>query len=283
MNEQLQSALALPADAPAPETLAAMQSLVLEIAADAGDYAAEQFRHTTARRKFDGTLVTQTDEYLDRLIANRIRALYPDHAVLSEEQTTSYDPACEFNWVVDPIDGTTNFARGLLIWGVSIGLLWRGWPVMGVLAFPLLHETYRGIRGGGAFRNDQPLEANTDTAVDTELLMTVCTRASRYYDIDLPLKARVLGSAAYHLCKVAEGTALLSLEVTPKIWDLAGVAPILHEAGALLRSPQGESIFPVREAAVDYRQLSMPALAAANQAIYDYAAPRITRRPSTNT
>ncbi|MBK8049227.1 MAG: hypothetical protein IPK16_20175 [Anaerolineales bacterium] len=126
------------------------RALALKLASEAGSIAAASFGVIEARRKRDGTLVTATDEQIDRSIAAALHAAYPDHAILSEEQATAYDPAIAFTWVVDPIDGTTNFARGVPLWGVSIALLWHGDPVVGVLNFPLVNELYSAIKGSGA-------------------------------------------------------------------------------------------------------------------------------------
>ncbi|MEZ4558842.1 MAG: inositol monophosphatase family protein [Caldilineaceae bacterium] len=94
---------------PLPDELNAYREFALATAREAGDLAVASFGHATAERKADGSLVTQVDKACDRLIARRIHAAYPSHAVLSEEQDTSYDPANTFTWVVDPIDGTTNY------------------------------------------------------------------------------------------------------------------------------------------------------------------------------
>ncbi len=237
------------------------------LAAEAAEVAVVQFRNTQARRKADGSLVTFTDEAIDKMIADRIRAAYPGHAVLSEEQNTVYDPTAAFNWVVDPVDGTTNFARGLLVWGVSIGLLHRGRPVMGVVAFPLLNEEYYAAVGQGAFRSGERIRTAAATEVDDQQLMVACTRTLRSQSIALPLKLRLLGSAAYHQCKVAEGTALAGTEATPKIWDLAAVAVLLAEAGGVMVDKRGRRVFPVAEERIDYRRLSIPVVYAANEAI----------------
>lgn len=258
--------------------LTAFHDLALTLALEAGHLAADAFRHSDARRKGDGTLVTLADERNDRLITAGINAAYPDHAVLSEEQDTVYDPANEFTWVIDPIDGTTNFARGLLIWGVSIALLHHGLPVVGVVHFPLLQETYGAIIGRMATRNGEKIESAHDKEAGDQQLIMQCTRTMRHYRVKTPLKARILGSAAYHMTKVADGTALAGIESTPKIWDLAAVALILSEAGALLTTLDGEPIFPTPAVRHDYLSHSYPSLAAANEAIYQQIFPAILPR-----
>ena len=85
-----------------------------------------------------------------------------------------------------------------------------------------------------------------------------------------PLKPRILGSAAYHICKVADGTALAGIEATPKVWDLAACWLIVVEAGGLITKASGEPVFPLPSEAKDYRALSMPVFAAANPAIMQH-------------
>lgn len=242
-------------------------AFALNVADEAATMVAKNYGNAHAQLKFDGSLVTEIDERSDRLINERIAAAYPDHNVLSEEQSTIYDPAYDFTWVVDPIDGTTNFARGLPIWGVSIALMYQRSPVVGVLVFPLLHEIYSAALGLGATHNGKVLQSAPDTALENEQLVVTCTRTSKRYTLNAPFKARILGSAAYHLAKVADGTALASIEASPKIWDLAGAAVILQEAGALLCMEDGSPVFPIADALLDYKSLSMPIVAAGNDAL----------------
>lgn len=230
----------------------------------------------TPTRKADGTLVTQTDQAVDELLAKRLGEIYPAHAVLSEERTTTYDPALRFTWVVDPIDGTTNFARGLPVWGISIALLEWGVPVVGAVGFPSLHETFSASKGFGAALNRLPIATAGDRRVDSQHFIMCCTRTGRRYRVDTPLKPRILGSAAYHLLKVADGSALAAIEATPKIWDLAAALLILAEAGGVVQPLSGRRPFPVPARAGDFRTHSFPLLAAANPDILAAVSAQIT-------
>lgn len=240
-----------------------------ELAAEAGALAVGYFRHTQARRKNDGTLVTEADERANRLIVERIQAAWPGHAVLSEEETTTYDPAINYTWVIDPLDGTTNFARGLPIWGVSVALLNDGVPVVAALDFPLLHERYWATAGGGAFCNGETLQTDPGAQIDNQQLFTQCTRTRRRLRIQSPLKARMLGSATYHLLTVARGASLVSVEITPKVWDLAGAVLVVQEAGGVVDGLEGAPLLPLPPHSLDYVAISHPTLAAANQQVLD--------------
>ena len=180
------------------------------LAAEAGGLITGYFRRTSARRKSDGTLVTDADERANDLIVNAIQTAWPGHAILSEEGDTTYDPTVEYTWVIDPLDGTTNFARGFPIWGVSIALLRAGTPLVAVVDFPLLREVYRATAGGGAFCNDEALETDQAAGIDNQHIFTQCTRTRRRLRIQSPLKARMLGSAAYHLLAMARGSSLVA-------------------------------------------------------------------------
>ncbi len=250
------------------ETLQEWLEFARSLALEAGRLEVEIFHHSVARRKRDGTLVTQADEQADALISRRIQERLPGHNVLSEEQTTTYDPSVEYTWVVDPLDGTTNYARGLLIWGVSIGLLRYGRPVLGVVHFPMLNELFTGLAGQGAWLNGQPIVTAPETQMDDQHLYTKCTRTHRYFHVDIPLKPRMLGSAAYHMLKVADGTALAGIESTPKVWDLAGAHIVVTEAGGQIRYLDGSRIFPLPGQALDYAARSKPVLAAANPILF---------------
>ena len=240
------------------------------LAVEAGQFAAASFGMVDARRKFDGSLVTLIDEQTDHLVADAIRAAYPTHGVLSEEQNTIYNPTESLTWVVDPIDGTTNFTRGLPIWGVSIALMQDGHPVVGVLHYPMLHETLTGAAGLGSKRNGSPIQSADTQLPDDESFVMLCTRSQRRYDLRSPLKPRIMGCASYHLAKLADGSALADLEATPKIWDLAAAQVILTEAGGILALQQGGPVFPVPPSRLDYRRHSLPIVAAANDAMYEH-------------
>lgn len=247
-----------------PEWLAFAKNIAIE----AGQIETRYFRRSHARRKADGTLITEADEQANAFIVEKLQTKFPDHAILSEEGNTVYDPEARYTWVIDPLDGTTNFARGLIIWGVSIGLLDSGNPVIGVLHFPLLHETFWAIQEKSAFCNDELLELDAQASIDNQQIITLCTRSRRRFQIDTPLKTRMLGSAAYHLLTVATGAALGGVECTPKVWDLAAAYLVLAEAGGVATYIDGSNIFPLPPTPRDYSTDARPVLAAGSPQIF---------------
>lgn len=254
---------------PDPSRLTDFLAFAEELALDAGKVAMEKFTNSPAWRKADGSLLTATDEAIDRMISARVQAHYPDHAVLSEEQVTRYDPQKRYTWVVDPIDGTTNFARNMLIWGTSIALLEEGAPVVGVLNFPMLRECFTAAQGHGAFCNGTAIQSAAKIDLDDQDLLIRDTETWKYLQVDLDAKIRVLGSAAYHWAKIADGTGVGSIEVTTKVWDMAGAYIIVQEAGGLAKRLDGSPLFPLPPTALDYGQITFDGLVAGNEPLWN--------------
>jgi myo-inositol-1(or 4)-monophosphatase len=225
--------------------------------------------------KGDGTLVTQADIDADSAIAQAIGRRYPDHDLVSEELDTIYDGA-PWCWIVDPIDGTTNFARGVPIWGTSIALAHAGWPVMGIFDLPMLGIRYHAVRGQGAWENGAPIEVLPDVDPDSGAryrlsdpallrnhIFAICSRTPYRFAVNVPLKLRIIGSAAYNFCLAASGVSVASLDSTPKVWDMAAGWLLVSEAGGVVVQLDGDPMFPL-VAGRDYRRIAYPQLSAAN-------------------
>ncbi len=209
------------------------------------------FGKLQATHKADGTLVTQADRWSDLMLREAIAAVFPDHGVLTEE-TTHVFPATDWCWIIDPIDGTTNFTRGIEIWGISLGLLYKGTPVFGFVHFPQLNQSYHGYWYGdsgltgptGAYRNHLPIHTSNDNPSQSHLF-TLCARSTDVLKQPFPCKIRLLGVASYNLLMVANGATLGAVEATPKIWDIAAVWAILQGAGGVFVPLEPEPIFPL--------------------------------------
>ncbi|MCC6456472.1 MAG: inositol monophosphatase [Caldilineaceae bacterium] len=266
---------------PSAVDLDALLSTARRIVNDARHLLLQGYGRVTAARKSDGSLVTETDHAADQFITTQLVAAYPDHAILSEERNTQYDPSADFTWVIDPLDGTTNFARGIPIWGVSVALLFKGLPLLGLLDFPLLHEVYEASYQRGAILNGRALATAADSYTTDQHFLMLCTRTPRRYTIDTPLKPRILGSAAYHIASVANGSALAGIEATPKLWDLAAALLILKEAGGgYQRLDNQQAVFPLAPVVASYEKRSFPLLTAANDKILDEVRKGVASRPS---
>lgn len=220
----------------------------------------------SSTQKADRTVVTEADLAADDLIRNTIRAAYPEDQILTEESgIAQYQPGRPV-WIIDPLDGTTNFSLGLHIWGVSIARLVDGIPDTAALYFPLFDELYSAQRGQGAWLNHQPLHTPPENAHGTATFFTCCSRTFRRYHVGVRYKTRILGAAAYDMCCVARGAAIAGFQATTKIWDIAGGWLILEEAGGYAMLHSGGSPFPyiVQEG---FQNTNYPTVMAVNQGL----------------
>jgi myo-inositol-1(or 4)-monophosphatase len=203
----------------------------------------------------------------DNLIASELAARFPSDAILSEElaPTSGFEESRRsgHTWVVDPLDGTTNFSLGVQHWGVSIARCDDAGPDVGVLYFPALGEMYVASRGGGATMNGAPIRVRGVSDARLVGMIACCARTPRFYHVNLPMKVRVFGSAAYTLACVARGSAAIGMETRPKIWDLAAGWCLVEEAGGVVTTIDGSAPFPL-VADHAYADRSFPVLAAAS-------------------
>ena len=214
------------------------------------------FGTASAEQKSDGSLVTQYDKWADQELRDRIAKTFPEHGVLTEEAEHTF-PDTDWCWVIDPIDGTTNFARGVPLWGISLGLLYKGTPVFGHVYLPPIRQHFHGFFPGssgldmpsGAFANGQSICIGADCPSATPSntrLFSLCARSLKVLKNPFPCKIRMLGVATYNLLTVASGVSLGAVEATPKIWDIAAVWAIAKAAGASWVDLNGEDAFPLK-------------------------------------
>jgi myo-inositol-1(or 4)-monophosphatase len=230
-----------------------------------GNRLINDFGKLQATQKEDGSLVTKADQWADGEIRKAIAATFPDHGVLTEE-TEHIFPATDWCWIIDPIDGTTNFTRGVPIWAISLGLLYRGTPVFGFVHLPHLQHSFHGywygdsgLRGPtGAYLNNQPIYTSADSPSKSHLF-NLCARSTYVLKNPFPCKIRMIGVASYNLLLVAAGAALGGVEATPKIWDIAAAWVIVQAAGGVFVSLTPEPIFPLK-VGQDYGSYAFPTL-----------------------
>lgn len=240
------------------------------LAAATGDLLMTRRASVPARTKHDGSLVTDADEEADRFIHAALRRRYPTHGIVSEELAQAVGHEA-YQWVVDPLDGTTNFVLGLPVWGVLLCLLHEGQPLLTVQEYPQLKERYHAVRGAGAFGQGERLCPAADNTLNGHQFLVCCSRAWRHLDVRLPPKPRILGSAGYDLMLVARGVATVGVTLTPHLWDLAGGWLAIEEAGGCVQVLDGAAPFPVLPGA-NYRDRTYPILFAANGALLAQAA-----------
>jgi myo-inositol-1(or 4)-monophosphatase len=234
----------------------------------------------TATLKPDKTVVTEADLAADQLIKEAILQQYPMEVILSEELQPVLSNNSSAVWVIDPLDGTTNFSLGLSIWGISIARVVNGTPIIAVVNFPAIGELYTAEVGKGAWLNENPIRVKPPIPGQPTAFFACCTRTFRRYEVKLRYKCRVLGSAAYSWCAVARGMAVIAFEATPKIWDLAGGWLIVQEAGGAVAAYDEAQVFPLISD-WDYRQSNFPTLMAASPELLEGARQQIIPKRST--
>ena len=188
------------------------------------------------------------DQRSEAHILAQIRSKFPDHSILSEE-SGDHDGLPEHCWIVDPLDGTTNYAHGLPIFAVSIAYQHRGEITLAVVYDPMRDECFSAERGQGAWMNGEQIEVSTCPSLDISLLVTGFPYNIRSnHDTNLPYFAefatksqavRRLGSAALDLCYVASGRLDGYWELRLSAWDVAAGMLIVREAGGMITDLDG--------------------------------------------
>jgi histidinol-phosphatase len=195
--------------------------------------------------KADLTPVTQADTEIEQMVREQLASAFPDDRILGEEQ--GGDAAGDGRvWIVDPIDATANFARGIPIWATLIALQVDGEQVLGVVNAPALSERYQAVRGEGARCNDDPIRVSQiDDVAASQLLFSgsgAWTRTPRdervLSTLEEAKRTRGFGDFWGHML-VARGSAEAMLEPDLALWDYAALVPIVEEAGGRMTTLDG--------------------------------------------
>lgn len=201
-------------------------------------------------------LVTEVDKRSETAIINIIRETYPDHFILSEE-VGEIKTDSPFKWIIDPIDGTVNYANGIPICCVSIGVEKDGEMILGAVYNPFMNELFVAEKGKGATLNDKTIHVSTKAEVATSCLVT----GFAYQWQDMPnnplqvlghiikqgIPVRRLGSAAIDLCWVACGRFDGFYEHSLQAWDSAAGYLIVEEAGGKVTDFSGNPYSPYQK------------------------------------
>jgi histidinol-phosphatase len=219
-------------------------ALTLADEADAATMAGFSHVGLSAERKPDGTPVTEVDRAVERLLRERLEAARPDDALLGEEHGADGDATRR--WILDPIDGTKNYTRGLPVFATLIALEDAGVVTLGVVSAPALGRRWWGVRGHGAFADGRPLSVSRVDRLE-EAVVTYSDPASwrsrgRLDDLlaltEAAWHVRAFGDFWGHML-VAEGVADIAAEIGPQLWDLAAAQVIVEEAGGRFTSLDG--------------------------------------------
>lgn len=213
-------------------------------------------------------LVTDADHAAEQSVIEHIRERFPDHGLLAEERGAVPHPSSRYRWIIDPLDGTTNFAHGFPFYCVSVGVERDGVPIVGVVYDPSRDELFTATAGEGARVNGTPMAVSATEVLDRALLVTGFAydiRETPNNNLDhfsrFALKAqgmRRTGSAALDLCYVAAGRFDGFWEVKLNPWDMAAGVVILREAGGTVTDFCGKP-----------HSIHQPQLVASNGRIHD--------------
>jgi len=193
-------------------------------------------------------IVTVADKTVEDAVVERIKTLFPNDSILAEEGG-SHRGTSGWSWVIDPLDGTTNFAHSYPFFAFSCGLRYNDDTKAGLVEVPVMGETFFATKGGGAFLNEKPIHVSTVNSLRQALLVTGLPyfRATVIDELFAPMKQVALkgqglrrgGAASVDLCYVACGRLDGYFEIGLKPWDMAAGELIVREAGGRLTDYKG--------------------------------------------
>lgn len=225
-----------------------MKDVAVQAVKEAGEVLVENFgRISQISVKEKGDLVTNADLEAEKRIVDLVRKNYPRHTILSEE-SKKLKGESEYRWIVDPLDGTHNYVRGIDIFGVSIALQYRGEVILGVVYIPLREQLYFAQKGEGSYLNGRRIRVSQTKLDDAYLVHDSDIRLDKG---EVMLKnlgklthktfnLRILGSSAVSLSFLAEGKVDIAIDYYDKSWDFSGGALIVEEAGGKVTDMQGK-------------------------------------------
>jgi myo-inositol-1(or 4)-monophosphatase len=231
-----------------------MLNIAVKAARRAGNLihrAADNLDHLTVTKKSNADYVSEVDRAAERTIIQTIHESYPAHAILAEESGAQGES--EYLWIIDPLDGTTNFLHGFPQYAVSIALQHNGVLTQAVIYDPTKNDLFTASRGRGAFLNDRRIRVSkcvelADSLIGTGFPYTKFTHMDAYMDIlrDMMQKTAGLrrpGSAALDLAYTAAGRYDGFFETGLKPWDIAAGCLLITEAGGLVSDLEGNDSY----------------------------------------
>jgi myo-inositol-1(or 4)-monophosphatase len=197
-------------------------------------------------------VLTETDIEIGTLIVNRVKEKYPEHNIIDEEAGV-VDNGSAFTWVIDPIDGTSNFANGVPTFGIMTGLLENGRPIAGGISLPVLNETYVAIKGQGATCNGERVSVTQEERLSNALVAygidghqedpTITkSEITLLGDIILGIRNLRSSNSVFDQAMVARGKYGAAMNRTSKIWDNVAQHIVVEEAGGIYTDFYGEPI-----------------------------------------
>ncbi|HXA95067.1 MAG TPA: inositol monophosphatase [Candidatus Dormibacteraeota bacterium] len=226
-------------------------AIAARLSREAGRLALEHWTRCEVLWKPDDSMVTEADLAIQASLTAGIEAAFPEDGVLGEETAVACPRrlGADHVWVIDPVDGTDNFGRGLPGFCVSVGVLRFGRPLCGAVYDPVVDHLFTGLIGRGACLKGRPLRV---TPMERSRRSLFSIRSPLPADVSPAVRGwlerfrlRRVGPTALHLCYVGMGALAWVHDHHASLWDLAGAAPVLLEAGGVMTAPDGSPLFPI--------------------------------------
>lgn len=206
----------------------------------AGDLAIRGQSDLQILQKPDKTPVTDVEQQIETLLIGNIQRVFPGDQILTEENGL-IGPESEYLWLIDPIDGTKPYLRGLPFWGISLGLFRECKPLAGFILFPHLNEFYVG-GDEGAFWNGKELYLSNDQVLENEMVfLAVPSSYHRRNVISYP-RIQAFGSTIFHLACLVRGLAIGVITRRVNIWDFAAFLPFFPHLGLSISYTSGKAL-----------------------------------------
>jgi myo-inositol-1(or 4)-monophosphatase len=208
---------------------------------------------TTARQKGPADFVTEADLAAQDVVKKTVLSAFPQHSVLGEEDLLpgNTPSTTEFRWIVDPLDGTTNFVHGIPHYAVSVALEHKGRILVGTVYDPSRDDCFTAAEGAGAFLDGRPIRTSEVRKLSDAIAGTGFPANLQPDSPDLLVFNKSLfrcqgvrrtGSAALNLCDIAAGRFDVLWGLSTKIWDIAAGVLLIQEAGGVVTSPEGGEV-----------------------------------------
>ena len=211
---------------------------------DAGKIALDYFGRATIGYKEDNSIITEADLAIEKFLYRELTQLVPGSQFLGEEgagKPVSGNP--EFLWIVDPIDGTSSYSKGLPVWGISAGLYRNYRPYLASVYFPYVDQHFYHNSDNRAYLNGESLNGLSEKQeLRSESFVCVPSELFNSCGLQLKMKSRSFGSTCYHILQVARDAAYAALLCSYKVWDLAAAEAIAEMTGARMFDLEGKKL-----------------------------------------
>ena len=231
----------------------AIKEYAMGLAVRAGNLLMNEFRTLAPediRLKSKRELVTKADLKVNKFLTSKIKKAYPDHSILSEEEGFKQKQKSEFLWVIDPLDGTTNFTMRQTFFSTTLALLQNGEPVVGIIYAPYTRELFVAEKGKGAQKNEQKIQVSEQNQLKDSFLtfayshqpnsLDRAIRAYKHFEFETR-SMRHFGSSSLELAFVSAGRVEAQIISPPvRLWDIAAGVLLVKEAGGMVTDFHGD-------------------------------------------